>query len=393
VVTLVVTIGKGSQDLYSQKLAEKLDVPKIYSAIYQRNAELFNIPFLCRSAVKVTWDDWRFIRMLNRENSVIHLPNHHLGRYGVFLRVPYIITVHDLIRYFDLKGHGTFIHRPNLRDKLYLSLDYKGVKKAARIIAVSQTTKDDLIKHLGIPEERISVVYEGVDHQLFKPTSRRFTERRFTDYPYLLFVGSEHPRKNFAGLLKAFSRLKSERRFKNLKLVKVGKAGGSEAEFRKHTLQVINELEISADIIFTDYVAEEELPVYYSNAKCFILPSFYEGFGFPPLEAMACGCPVIVSNRSSLPEIAGEAAIQVGPNDIEGIATAIRGVLTYQELRKSLINKGFKRAARFTWEHTAEQTLQVYCEVTEDLRARVKEPKQTIFNRGPDCPKKSDVSY
>jgi len=101
---------------------------------------------------------------------------------------------------------------------------------------------------------------------------------------------------------------------------------------------------------------------------------------------MACGCPVIVSNRSSLPEIAGEAAIQVEPNDIEGIATAIREVLTYQELRKSLINKGFKRAARFTWEHTAEQTLQVYCEVTEDLRARVEEPKQIIFNRGPGCP-------
>jgi len=379
-VTLVVTIGKGSQDLYSQKLAEHLDVPKIYSDIYQKVAELFNISFFSPKAVKALRQDWQFVRMLNRSANTVHLPNQHLGRYGFSLPVPYIITVHDLIRYFDLKGYGTFIHRPNLRDSFYLSLDYRGVKKATRIIAVSQTTKDDLIKHLGIPQERISVVYEGVDHQLFKPTSRRFT-----NYPYLLFVGSEHPRKNFAGLLKAFSRLKGESRFKNLKLVKVGEAGGSEAEFRKHTLQVINELEISADVIFTDYVAEEELPVYYSNAECFILPSFYEGFGFPPLEAMACGCPVIVSNRSSLPEIAGEAAIQVEPNDIEGIATAIREVLTYQQLRKSLINKGFKRAATFTWEHTAEQTLQVYCEVMEDLPARVEEPKQTIFNRGPGC--------
>ncbi len=380
-VTLIVTTGKGSQDIYSQKLAENLDVPKIYTGIYQRCCELFNISFFSKASARTVWRDVRFIRMLNKLNGIVHLPNQHLGRYGLFLRKPYIITVHDLIRYFDLKGYDVLIHRPNFRDKFYLSLDYKDIKKASKIIAVSYATKRDLVHYLGIPEERISVVYEGVDHQLFKPV-----RRRLVDYPYVLFVGAEHPRKNFAGLLKAFSRLKSESRFKNLKLVKVGKAGGSEAEFRKHTLQVIIELEISADVIFTNYVAEEELPVYYSNVECFILPSFYEGFGFPPLEAMACGCPVIVSNRSSLPEIAGEAAIRVEPNDIEGIATAIRGVLTNQELRKSLINKGFKRAARFTWEHTAEQTLQVYCEVTEDLRARVKGPKQTIFNRGSGCP-------
>jgi len=342
-------------DIYARKLAEHLDVPKLYSDIYQKVAEQFNTPILCSAAVKASWQDWHFVRMLNKLDGIVHLPNHHLGRYGFFLKVPYIITVHDLIRYFDLKGHGTLIHHPNLRDRFYLSLDYRGVKKAIRIIAVSQATKHDLVKHLGIPEERISVVYEGIDHRLFKPTSRRLV-----DYPYILFVGSEHPRKNFARLLRAFSRLKSQRRFKDLKLLKVGKAGGSEAEFRKHTLQVINELNIPRDVVFTDYVAEEDLPAYYSGAECFILPSLYEGFGLPPLEAMACGCPVIVSNRASLPEVTGEAAIEVYPYGTDDLVSALEMVLTDVHLKRNLVSKGLKQARKFSWEKTAELTLQVY---------------------------------
>ena len=364
-VTLVATSGNGSMDRYAKKLAENLDVPKLYTDIYQKVAELFNIPVLCLAAVKACWQDWHFIRMLNRQNGVLHLPNHHLGRYGFFLRVPYIITVHDLIRYFDLKGYGTFIHHPNLRDRFYLSLDYKGVKKAKRIIAVSQTTKDDLVQHLGIPEERISVIYEGIDHRLFKPTSRRLV-----DYPYLLFVGLEHPRKNLARVLKAFSRLKSQRRFKDLKLLKVGKAGGPEAEFRKHTLQVINELNIPRDVVFTGYVAEEDLPAYYSGAECFILPSLYEGFGLPPLEAMACGCPVIVSNRASLPEVTGEAAIKVDPFDTYGIARALQEVLTDGHLKQELISKGLKHARRFSWEKAARETIEVYQSVECSVSTR-----------------------
>jgi glycosyltransferase involved in cell wall biosynthesis len=348
--------------LYARKLAEHLDVPKLYSDIYQKNTELFNIPFFCPAALKAFWQDWHFIRMLNRQTGVLHLPNHHQGRYGFFLKVPYVITVHDLIRYFDLKGYGIFIHHPNLRDRFYLSLDYRGMKKATRIIAVSQATKDDLIKHLGIPEERISVVYEGIDHQVFKPV-----RRRLVDYPYLLFVGSEHPRKNFARLLKAFYILKREDMFKDLKLLKVGKAGGPEAEFRKHTLKVINELNIPGDVVFTDYVREEDLPAYYSGAWCFILPSLYEGFGFPPLEAMACGCPVIVSNRASLPEVTGEAAVKVNPYDIYGIAGALWQVLTDVHLRRELVSKGLERARQFSWEKAARETMEVYDSVKRSL--------------------------
>lgn len=361
-VTLVTTTGKGSMDLYVQKLAQKLDIPKLCSDIYQRSAERFNTPLFCRAAIKALWEDWRFIRTLNRIDGVIHLPNHHLGRYGLFLEVPYIITVHDLIRYFDLKGYGVFIHRPNLRDRLYLSLDYKGVKKAVRVIAVSHTTKRDLIQHLGIPEERITVVYEGIDHQVFHPV-----ERRVVNYPYLLFVGSEHPRKNFAGLLKAFKKLKSEDRFKDLKLVKVGEAGGPEADFRTQTLQLIHDLELSQDVVFTGHVAEEDLPAYYSGAECFILPSFYEGFGFPPLEAMACGCPVIVSNVASLPELVGDAAMLIDPHDITSMAKALYLILSDECLKKNLISKGLERARHFSWEKAARETLKVYERVEQSL--------------------------
>jgi len=263
-----------------------------------------------------------------------------------------------------------------------LKLDYKGVKKAARIIAVSQATKKDLIYYLGIPEERISVIYEGIDHTVFNPLAH---PNKF-GYPYILFVGSEHPRKNLPTLLRAFKRLDGQPQFKNLKLVKVGKAGGQEANFREQTMEVINSLNLNSKVVFTEVISVEDLRAYYCGAQCFVLPSMYEGlrayycgaqcfvlpsmyegFSFPPLEAMACGCPVITSDCSSLPEVVDEAAIKIPPQDVEGLATALEKVLTDQELKKSLRDKGIKRAAKFSWEQTAKETLEVYQEVEESL--------------------------
>lgn len=350
-------------DVYSQKLAEKIDVSKVYTDIYQSSCELFNISIFSKDFIKSIWRDIHFICTLNKLSGIIHLPNHHLGRYGLFLKIPYIITVHDLIRYFDLKGHGTFIHKPNRRDRFYLTLDYKGIKKAERIIAVSEATKRDLVKHLRISKERISVIYEGLDHKVFKPV-----KRRIFDLPYILFVGSEHPRKNFVSLLRSFKSLKSDPRFKDLKLVKVGKGGGPEDDFRGKTLRLIKALGLWGEVSFTEYISCENLPFYYSGAECFVLPSYYEGFGFPVLEAMACGCPVIISNRSSLPEIAAGVAIEVDPDDAKGLAKALSEVLTNKELRKSLAYKGIERASKFSWENAAGQTISVYCQVEESLR-------------------------
>ncbi|MDH5781351.1 MAG: glycosyltransferase family 4 protein [Dehalococcoidia bacterium] len=182
------------------------------------------------------------------------------------------------------------------------------------------------------------------------------------------FVGSEHPRKNLPTLLRAFKGLKEQPRFKDLKLVKVGKAGGKEADFRRQTIEVIDSLNLNGRVIFTEVVSKENLRAYYSNAKCLVLPSLYEGFGFPPLEAMACGCPVITPNSSSLPEVVGEAAIKVPPQDIEALAEALKKVLTNKELRKSLIAKGKAQAVKFSWDQAAEKTLEVYKEVGKSFR-------------------------
>jgi len=364
-VTLVVTTGPGAMDLYSQKLAEKLDIPKIYTDIYQRIRERFNISWFSREALKTIPEDWKFVKTLNKLRGIVHLPNQHLGRYGNFLKVPYIITVHDLIRYFDLKGYGTctYIQRPNFRDKAYLNLDYKGIRKAARIIATSEATKRDLRYYLGVLDEQISVIHLGVDHAAFKPSLR---PRNF-EYPYILFVGSEHPRKNFPTLVKAFKRLKEQPQFKELKLVKVGEAGGREANFREQSSEVINSLNLDKEVLFTEVISEEDLITYYCGTECLVFPSLYEGFGLPLLEAMACGCPVIASDTSSLPEVVGEAAIKIPPQDVQGLAGALEKVLTDRKLRESLIGRGAEQADKFSWEQTAEKTFKVYREVEESF--------------------------
>ena len=357
----VVTIGSGSMDIYSWKLAEKLNVPTIPTDIYQKLRQSRNISWLSPQAIKTIWYNWRFVRMLNKLGDAVHLPNQHLGRCGNCLKVPYIITVHDLIRYFDLEDSEedkALIYLPNRRYRHYLNLDYEGIRKATRIIAVSQSTKDDLIEHIGIADERISVVYEGIDHSLFRPVSHRIY-----NHPYILFVGSEQPRKNFTTLLKAFSQLKSGPRFKKLKLVKVGKAGGRGVDFRSQTMGVVESLHLSREVIFTDFVPEADLPAYYSGAEVFVLPSLYEGFGFPVLEAMACGCPVITSNTSSLPEVVGKAGIMVDPYNTDSLAQAMMQVLTDSELSNNMIRKGLVQSRRFTWEKAAEQTLEVYNKV------------------------------
>ena len=362
-VTLVVSAGPGAMDSYSQKLAENLDVPKAYTDIYQRIRERFNIPWFSLEALKAIPQDWNFLRRLNRLRGIVHLPNQHFGRYGNFLRIPYIITVHDLIRYLDLKGYETYIHRPNHRDKFYLSLDYKGIKKATRVIAISEATKRDLMHHLGILDEQISVIYLGVDYTTFKPS----LQTSQLGHPYILFVGSEHPRKNLPNLLRAFKRLKEQPRFKKLKLVKVGKAGGPEIDFRSQTVGIMNSLNLNQEVIFTETVPKEDLAAYYRGAKCFVFPSLYEGFGLPLLEAMACGCPVISSDSSSLPEVVGEAAIKISPHDIEGLAGALEKILTDRELREDLVAKGATQAARFSWKQTAKKTLEIYKEVEKSF--------------------------
>jgi len=203
--------------------------------------------------------------------------------------------VHDLTRCcfnFDTE---------TITEKILLNLDKRYIKRANHIIVVSENTKSDLVKYLNIPESRISVIYNGVDHNIFKPYEpyqMGSYHTRIHQRTYLLYVGSEKRRKNLGRLLEAFAALRQE--FPDLRLVKVGGLGRSR-QLRRDMMKKLSSLGITGDVIFTGDTFELTLAYCYSLATLLVYPSLYEGFGLPPLEAMACGCPVVTANTSSLP--------------------------------------------------------------------------------------------
>jgi hypothetical protein len=250
----VVTSGSGSLDLYSQRLAENLIADTLVIDVGRRSGDGFNQPLFSTSTLARVLTDWQIVRSLRRSGSLVHLPNHHLARYGPFLSAPYVVTVHDLIRWFDVRADAPLISRPNLRDRLHLKLDLAGIRRADGVIAVSHATKRDLVA-AGVEADRISVVHSGVDQRRFRPVAGRPLED-----PYVLFVGTEQPRKNLATLLAAFAQLRRNPQFSRLRLIKVGPPGGREARFRDETLAAIRRLGLERDVIFTGWIADEDLP-------------------------------------------------------------------------------------------------------------------------------------
>jgi glycosyltransferase involved in cell wall biosynthesis len=350
----ILTSGSGSLDLYAQRLAEHLLADTLVIDVGRRSGDGFNQPLVSTRTLARLRTDWQIVGRLRRAGSLVHLPNHHLARYGPFLSSSYVVTVHDLIRWFDRRAEAPLINAPNTRDRLHLKLDLGGIRRADAVIAVSHATKRDLVA-AGVEAARISVVHSGVDHGRFRPVAGRPIED-----PYVLFVGSEQPRKNLAALLAAFAQLRSDAHFSRLRLVKVGPPGGREAAFRKETLAAARRLGIERDILFTGWVADHELPRYYTAAECFVLPSLYEGFGLPAVEAMACGCPVVISSAAALVEVCGDAAITVDASDSAALAGAIGAIATNSRLRRELRARGLRRATAFSWSHTARETERVY---------------------------------
>jgi glycosyltransferase involved in cell wall biosynthesis len=356
-VTFVADLGSGSMATCSRYLARELGTRVLYTRAYERAAISEGMSALDPRSVLILARDLRFLHALRRIGRVVHLSNHHLGRFGRFLTAPYIVTVHDLIRLLDMDRAGgaePLIRRPALRDRALYRLDHEGIRRATALIATSGATRRDLIQLLGVAEELVTVVHNGIDHEIFRPTDRRVAER-----PYVLFVGVEHPRKNLIALLRAFRRLKRDSRFRDLRLIKVGGPGYRGEPFRRRTLEAISALGLEREVDFAERVEPDEMPAYYSGAECLAMPSLYEGFGMPVIEAMACGCPVIVSNRASLPEIAGEAALVTNPHP-DAIAEAIRDLVCSKELRESIRARGLEHARRFTWAAAAARTHEVY---------------------------------
>jgi len=258
--------------------------------------------------------------------------------------------------------------RETMQEWMGLKLDILGLKRARHIVAVSNCTKRDLVSYLKIPEARISVIHNGLDRQVFRPIGVRCFP-----FPYLLYVGTERPRKNLSTLLSAFALVKNESSgYRDLKLVKVGTPGRVD-EFRRATQAEVKRLGLEGDVIFVESVSDGDLAAYYSSAVALVVPSLYEGFGLPLIEAMACGCPVIASRCSSLPEVAGDAALFFAPRDSEKLARLIRRVVAELDLRADLVKKGFERVQLFSWERAAQQTLQVYHSVEAGLGLRESE--------------------
>jgi glycosyltransferase involved in cell wall biosynthesis len=265
--------------------------------------------------------------------------------------VPTVLTVHDLI-FRHLPQH----HKPLNRWYLNLTLPLY-CRRADHIIAVSEQTRRDLITIYRLPPAKISVVYEAADPRFGpQPPEAVAAIRGHYNLPerYLLFVGTIEPRKNLARLLAAFERLHAGRLTDAL--VIVGKRGWLYADF----FAALERSPAKRAVLFPGFVPDADLPAFYAGAQALVLPSLYEGFGLPVLEALACGTPVVCSNTSSLPEIAGDAAAFFDPSDGDAIGDALRRVLANASLREELRAKGLVQAALFSWERTAQQTLAIY---------------------------------
>lgn len=278
-----------------------------------------------------------------RENlDVLFVPSHTLP----LIRKPglkTVLTVHDLGAEYLPTTH-------QLKQRLYLKLmtNYQ-LKSATHLIAVSEATKQDIIKRVGVRAEKISVVYEGYNQNLFKPT------KSVVSGEYFLFVGTIQPRKNLERLIKAYAQfLKQQGPSKQPELVLAGSKGWLADEIYALPAR----LGIKNQVKFLGYVPDEKLPALYSGAKAFLFPSLFEGFGLPILEAMACGCPVLTSNISSMPEVGGDAALYVDPYSVEDITRGIEKIMN-QELRIKNIKKGFEQVKKFSWEKCAKETLLV----------------------------------
>ena len=266
-----------------------------------------------------------------------------------------------------------FEHLPetfNRRSRTQLRLTVRhSAKRADRIISPSGYSTRDIAQTYGIDPERITTIPHGAPAS-FAPVNddkelQRVRHTYGIDGKYILSVGSIQPRKNLARLIKAYASIQSRLPTDQLpKLVLVGKR----AWLYDETLRALEETGLGSSVILTGYVPASDLPALYSGALCFVYPSYFEGFGLPPLEAMKCGTPVVVGNTTSLPEVVGDAALSIDPFDVEAMASAIERLIKDSGLREQLSVKGLARAKMFDWRETARQTLHVYNEVAFESR-------------------------
>jgi glycosyltransferase involved in cell wall biosynthesis len=296
--------------------------------------------------------------------NVFHIP---LNRVPFFMPKPYVVTVHDMASLLFSQESG---FRMNIRRYRFR----RGLLRAGKVLAVSAATRRDVVQTLGVPADRVRLVYSApapeffqrghaADRETDEQERRRILERYQINYPFLLYAGNIRPQKNIPRLVEAFAVVRNELAnhpvYSDLRLIIIGDQIARNPAVRHAVIH--SRVENCAR--FLGFVPFDTLRIFYECATAFVFPSLYEGFGLPPLEAMASGTPVVTSNISSLPEAVDDAAMLVNPENVFDIARGIREVLLNEDLRRALVAKGREQAARFSWERTAREVIEIYGEV------------------------------
>lgn len=310
---------------------------------------------LQNNTLRILWEQILLPIKIRRDRlDLFHYTDHAMSL--VQRAHPIVITVHDIayIRFPDLLNKSRQVY------KKYIL--YSSIKKANVIIADSHSTKRDVIEFFNVDEKKVKVVHLGVESR-YRPISSVEDYRTKNNLPskMILNIGTLEPRKNVVALIKAFKKLQ-EGGIKDYVLVIAGEKGW----LYKKIFEEIKSSGVEQSIRLLGVVRDEDLPLLYNCADLFVYPSLYEGFGLPPLEAMACGVPVVTSNTSSLPEVVGNAGIMVEPHDINALTETMASVLKDKELRRRMSSDGLKRSKMFTWEKMVSEVLKIYNEVLSE---------------------------
>jgi glycosyltransferase involved in cell wall biosynthesis len=333
----------------TEKVAEIGKLPENFKAIPLPAADTFRGYLQCRTVLKRLGCD------------LVHVP--HLFWLPRNLPCRYVVTVHDMLEYM-YRAHGA----SSIRRTLHFDLTRMVLKRASRIFAVSRFTKGEVEKLFGINPNKIEVVYNAIDQRFLHghatDTDRQFLAERYqVTYPFLLYAGRISPHKNLVRIIEAFSALKAElvkgEVYHDLKLIIIGDELSKHPDLRRTVVRGC----VQNDVRFMGFVPIEVLRLFYDVAKVFVFPSLYEGFGLPPLEAMAHGTPVLTSNTSSVPEVVGNAAVLVNPENIFEMMRALQRVLLDHSLREKMKCRGYEQVKKFSWDRSAAEVLAGYEEV------------------------------
>lgn len=316
------------------------------------------------SLEKMTWEQWTGPREARRLGvDVFHVP--HFAPPLITRSTPVVATIHDVI---PLRLP---LYHSSARAKVYSSVVARAARNATLIITISRHAKQDIIETLSIPEERIRVIYQAVseDHKPVEDQAKLAAARARYGLTgrYVFYLGGLDARKNVPQLVRAFSHLYQRLGDPNLQLLISGNPDKFNSSLFPDPRPIGADLGTNGQIIYR-FVEDADKAALYSGASAFVFPSLYEGFGLDPLEAMACGAPVVCSNRTSLPEVVGDAALSIDPDNLPALVDAMYNVLTRPELSADLRARGLERAKLFSWHTTARQTLSVY----EEAAARKK---------------------